>query len=206
VLAGANGAGKSSVGGELLLAAGGSFFNPDAHARRLRHQLRELDTEAANAVAWNWGRAGLERAIAARGNYAFETTLGGHTIAGLLGRAGQAGLAVRVWFVGLAHPDMNVARVRARVANGGHDIPEQDIRRRYDAGRSNLVRLLPVLDELRVYDNSEDGDPALGHSPHPRLVLHVVRQGIVGPANLAATPKWAKGIVVAALKLAADGW
>jgi predicted ABC-type ATPase len=203
VLAGANGAGKSSLGGELLIASGGSFFNPDAHARRIRELMPELDVAEANAMAWNQGRAGLERAIAMRGNYAFETTLGGQTIAALLVRAGQSGLAVRVWFVGLAHAGMNVLRVHARVLNGGHDIPEEDIRRRYDAGRSNLVRLLPVLDELRVYDNSVDADPSLGRSPQPRLLLHVVRQQMLGPADLAATPGWAKAIVVAAIKLAA---
>jgi hypothetical protein len=65
----------------------------------------------------------------------------------------------------------------------------------------NLVRLLPVLTELRVYDNSAAADPAAGDPPKPVLVLHVVRGEIVGPSELKGTPAWARPIVAAALKL-----
>ena len=66
----------------------------------------------------------------------------------------------------------------------------------------NLVSLLPVLTELRVYDNSADADPAAGHAPRPVLVLHVKCGEIVGPPDLSSTPQWAKPIVAAALKMA----
>ena len=85
------------------------------------------------------------------------------------------------------------------MAKGGHDIPERMIRKRYDAGRLNLIRLLPKLTELRVYDNSAEADPDEGHAPSPVLVLHVDRGRIAGGA-LAQTPGWAKPIVAAALK------
>ena len=65
----------------------------------------------------------------------------------------------------------------------------------------NLIRLLPVLKELRVYDNSAIADPAAGDAPLPVLVLHVVDGDIVAPAELGATPAWARPIVAAALKL-----
>jgi hypothetical protein len=63
------------------------------------------------------------------------------------------------------------------------------------------VTLLPVLTELRVYDNSATADPATGQAPKPVLVLHLHRGRIVGPSDLAATPAWAKPIVAAALEL-----
>jgi predicted ABC-type ATPase len=69
---------------------------------------------------------------------------------------------VRVWYVGLSSPELHIARVRARVAKGGHDIPEPRIRERYDASRLNLIRLLPRLSELWVYDNSVEADPDAG--------------------------------------------
>jgi predicted ABC-type ATPase len=154
----------------------------------------------ANSAAWHQGRRLLERAIAERLTYAFETTLGGATMTALLERALAAGLEVRVWYVGLATPELHVTRVRARVARGGHDIPEADIRRRFHDGRLNLVRLLPRLTELRVYDNSEEADPASGVAPSPVLLLHMVRGRIVASGELARTPPWAKPILAAALQ------
>ena len=64
-------------------------------------------------------------------------------------------------------------RVRQRVRQGGHDIPESDIRRRYEHSRLNLVQLLPALAGLRVYDNSAVADPAAGRAPQPVLLLHM---------------------------------
>ena len=85
---------------------------------------------------------------------------------------------------------------------GGHDIPEADIRRRFDSSRLNLVELMPKLAALRAYDNSVEADPAKGLTPVPRLVLHMERGRIVGPRDLAATPAWAKAIVTQGLRMA----
>jgi predicted ABC-type ATPase len=90
--------------------------------------------------------------------------------------------------------------VRARVARGGHDIPEADIRRRYEHSRLNLIALLPHLAALRVYDNSAEADPAAGKAPQPRLVLHTEGGRILNPRDLAQAPAWARPIVAAALK------
>lgn len=202
MLAGVNGAGKSSIGGAMIRAAGGEYYNPDEAARRLIAANPGLEQVKANAAAWRQGRRLLERALTEHLDFAFETTLGGATMTRLLADAAAAGVEVHVFYVGLASPDMHLDRVRQRVAGGGHDIPEADIRRRWRHSRMNLIRLLPALTELRVYDNSAVGDPAAGVAPQPVLVLHVVRGEIVAPADLSATPQWAKPIVAAALKLA----
>jgi predicted ABC-type ATPase len=200
VLAGTNGAGKSSIGGAMFRAGGADYFNPDEAARQLRAAHPHLTAEAANGAAWQGGRRLLERAIAERLDFAFETTLGGNTIARLLEQALADGIEVRVWYAGLSSPELHVARVRARVAKGGHDIPEAVIRHRFDAGRLNLIRLLPRLTELRIYDNSAEADPDTGTAPQPRLVLHVDHGRIMAPRDLEETPPWAKPIVAAALK------
>ncbi len=199
MLAGVNGAGKSSIVGAMIRAAGADYYNPDEAAKALRDADPGLDQVAANASAWHQGKRLLERAIADRLDFAFETTLGGNTIPRLLAEAASNGFEVRVWFVGLDTPEAHIARVRHRVRSGGHDIPEEAIRRRWRHSRQNLVQLLPALTELRVYDNSADADPATGHAPQPRLVLHVQRGRIVGPDDLASTPEWAQPIVAAAL-------
>jgi hypothetical protein len=88
------------------------------------------------------------------------------------------------------------------VARGGHDIPAQRIRARYDRSRLNLLRLLPRLTELRLYDNSSESDPAEGLAPQPMLLLHMVGRRTVSTCDLTATPAWAKPILMAAAKLA----
>ena len=201
VLAGVNGAGKSSIGGAMIRAAGSDYFNPDEAARRLIAANPGLEQVNANAAAWRQGKRLLERAVAERLDFAIETTLGGSTMTKILAEAAAAGFEVRIFYVGLASPELHIARVRRRVQAGGHDIPEADIRRRWRHSRMNLVRLLPELTELRVYDNSTDADPIAGDAPQPVLVLHVVRGEIVAPSDLAKTPTWARPIVAAALKL-----
>src|SRR5215467_13796527 len=79
VIAGTNGAGKSSVAGEMFLEHGVEFFNPDEAAKRLRLVNPALSLEASNAAAWQTGVRLLKRAIDQHLRFAFETTLGGHT-------------------------------------------------------------------------------------------------------------------------------
>jgi predicted ABC-type ATPase len=201
VLAGVNGAGKSSIGGAMFRASGADYYNPDEAARELMAANPGLDQVKANAGAWQQGRRLLERAIRERKDFAFETTLGGSTMPRLLSEAASQGIEVRIWYVGLASAEVHIERVRQRVRSGGHDIPESSIRRRWRHSRLNLVQLLPTLTELRVYDNTTEADPAAGRAPTPVLVLHVERVRIVGPPDLSATPDWAKPIVAAALEL-----
>lgn len=201
VLAGTNGAGKSSIGGAMLRESGADYFNPDEAARRIRSAAPGLTQAQANSAAWHQGKRLLERAIAGRLDFAFESTLGGSTIPALLARAASLGIELRVWYVGLSSPELHLARIRSRVAKGGHDIPEADIRRRWETSRLNLIRLLPKLTELRVYDNSHDADPDTGAAPLPKLVLHMSKGRIVAPRDPSATPEWAKPLVAAAMRL-----
>lgn len=187
----------------MIRAVGSDYYNPDEAARMLMAANPGLDQTPANAVAWRQGTRLLERAIDERLDFALETTLGGNTISRRLIDAASQGIEVRIWYVGLSSADAHVDRVRRRVRSGGHDIPEADIRRRWRHSRQNLVQLLPVLAELRVYDNSAHADPAEGQAPRPVLVLHVDHGEIVGPADLSTTPTWAKPIVAAALRLRA---
>lgn len=201
VLAGANGAGKSSLGGAMLVSQGVPYFNPDEAAARIRAASSGLSLVEAQSAAWLEGRRLLERAIAERLDYAFETTLGGNTIPGLLARAASQGIEVRIWYVGLASADLHVARVKSRVALGGHDIPEAKIRQRYARSLLNLIRLLPVAAEIRVYDNSYEADPHSGLTPKPQLIVHVRKGKIMASCALAATPAWAKPVMLAALMI-----
>jgi predicted ABC-type ATPase len=201
VLAGTHGAGKSSVGGAMLLESGAEYFDPDLAALRFRSANPVMTQEEANSAAWRHGKRLLERAISERLDFAFETTLGGRTIADLLAHALSEKMEVRIWYVGLATPELHIARVRSRVAAGGHDIPEAKVRERFEDSRLNLVDLMPKLTELRVYDNSAEGDPRRGIAPRPRLLLHMVRGKILDLCDLTEAPEWAKPILAMAMKL-----
>lgn len=202
VLAGVNGAGKSSIGGAYLRAQGAEYFNPDEVARAARTASPGLGQRDANAFAWQEGKRRLEAAIADRSAFTFETTLGGETITQLLVEAAALGAVVRIWFAGLESVELHLQRVAARVKKGGHDIPEADIRRRWVGSHANLIRLIPYVTDLRVYDNSVERDPATGAPPEPRLVLGIEAQRLTFPPadRLGDTPQWAKPMVFAAYR------
>lgn len=203
VLAGVNGAGKSSVLGQAMLQARGlPWFNPDTYARELV-QYQGVEPALANARAWQFGRQRLEAALQAGHNHAFETTLGGRTITRLLMQA-TGTHAVSMLFCGLTSPELHLARIAERVAHGGHDIPEDKVRERFNASRLNLIALLPHLAQLQVFDNSATvaaGMPV----PNPRLLLRMAGGQLLQPDRhdaqaLSATPAWARPVLQAALE------
>jgi predicted ABC-type ATPase len=198
VLAGPNGAGKSSILGAAVAKEQLRFFNPDEVAKRIRQERPELTNEQANSDAWREGKRLLEKAVGRGLDFAFETTMGGDSISELLERCLDDGGEVHIWYVCLASPEQHVQRVRARAAAGGHDIPEKLIRSRYHASRLNLIRLLPKLTDLWVYDNSAEADLKRG-AAQPEFILHMADGRLDGVCELAAVPGWAKPIVQAAL-------
>ena len=200
MLAGPNGGGKSSIVGEMIRESGADYFNPDEFTRKLMDRNPSLPGDQANARAWEIGKQQLEAAIATGHSFAFETTLGGRTISRLLRRAAERGMKLKIWYVALDSAERHVARVRARAARGGHDIPPQRIRERYDESRANLARLLPKVAALKVYDNSYEADVDHAERPRLKLVLDFADGQVRNREQLARTPQWAKPIVAAALK------
>lgn len=199
VLAGVNGAGKSSVAGAAIRAEGGEFFDPDSAAREVLAANPSLAAAEANARAWEIGRSRLERALTQGEFFAFETTLGGKTICDLLLAGAARGAEIHLSFVGLASPELHIERVRRRVVAGGHDIPEEKIRQRFTTSRENLVRLLPHLATLYLYDNSAEAAPKKGLRPTLLLLLHMESGKVVRRVMLDQVPGWAKPILAAAL-------
>jgi len=117
---GVNGAGKSSLGGAAVRELGGDYYNPDEIARILKVKHSELGQTEANSKAWLIGKKLLEKAIANRLDFAFESTLGANTIPVLLRDAAQTGYEIHVWYAGLSNPELHLERVRSRVRKGGH--------------------------------------------------------------------------------------
>jgi len=200
VIAGVNGAGKSSVAGERLRQSGGEYFNPDEATQRFLAASPSMTLEEANARAWHEGRRQLSDAITNRADFIFETTLGGRTITELLLKALDSGLEVAMIYVGLESAELHLDRVRSRVDAGGHDIAEAKVRERYTSSLQNLVRLAPRLTALRVLDNSADADPKTGHCPEPRELLYSEAGKLIRQSDLLICPAWAKPVFVVLLR------
>lgn len=118
VIAGVNGAGKSSIAGATFRALGSEYFNPDEAARRLMAVNPALSQKDANSAAWRQGVRLLKLAIEERLDFALETTLGGNTVTHILAQAAKQGIELHIWYVGLSSPELHLERVRARVRRG----------------------------------------------------------------------------------------
>ena len=153
VIAGPNGAGKSTLAPALLRDTFGilEFVNADTIAEG-------LSAFAPEDASFDAGRVMLGRLheLAAAGrDFAFETTLASRFYAGWLEELKTHEYRVSLVFLWLPHVELAIERVQTRVRLGGHSIPEETIRKRFERGIKNLFELyIPVADAWRVFDAS----------------------------------------------------
>lgn len=154
LLAGANGSGKTTSAPEFLPASV-RFINADDIARNLTEDVGgSKNVRAGRLLLDEWDQLEAQQA-----NFAVETTLASRSLASRIARLRAAGYQFHLIFFWLENADLSVARVAERVRQGGHDIPEVTIRRRYAAGIRNLFALyLPLADTWRIFDNTRVGN------------------------------------------------
>lgn len=116
-------------------------------------------------------------------SFAVETTLSSKQPLDTIRKAKDCGFYVNVIYVALNEPEKNVLRVAERVALGGHNVPDEDVRRRYQRSLANAPEALPLAHEAVAYDNS-----GLRH----KKVLEL-RNGVV-TWRAAQMPEWASQI------------
>ena len=148
VVAGANGSGKSSL--TKLSALQLPVIDPDAIAREISPDLPE-------SVALLAGREALNRSkeyMRSNSSFATETTLAGNTYLNLIREVKKLGWYASLIYVGIDDPETNIQRVKSRVKLGGHNVPTEDILRRYDRSLANLSKAAKIVDRLTLYDNS----------------------------------------------------
>jgi predicted ABC-type ATPase len=159
IIAGPNGAGKTTFAREFLPNEAGCpvFVNADLIATG----LAPFAPESAATRAGRLMLQEMTRHFAARISFAVESTLAGRGYLHLIDNWQAAGYRVKLIFLQLANPQEAIARVAQRVQQGGHDIPETVIRRRFAAGFKNFERLYaPRVDAWALYDNA-DAEPVL---------------------------------------------
>lgn len=145
VFAGPNGSGKSTV--TNLVEKNGEYINADD----IKASLKCSDLEAANAA-----KDLRERCIAKHKDFTFETVLSTPMNLELLKKAKENDYFVRCYYVLTASSDINVSRVLIRLSTGGHGVPEDKIRSRYDKALALIPELIPVCDIINIYDNTLD--------------------------------------------------
>lgn len=150
VFAGVNGAGKSTFfasspyaprerinSDEILTKNGGDWRNSKDQAEAMREAVKKINENFKKGISFNQ-----------------ETTLTGRSIINNIKKAKEQGYFVKVYYIGLNSADLAVQRVDQRVAKGGHGIPETDVRRRYEQSMQNLKEIIPVCNEVDIYDNT----------------------------------------------------
>lgn len=153
IIAGPNGAGKTTASYSLLpdILHCPNFVNADEIARGLSPFAPELVNIQAGRIMLQR----IEELLSQHVDFAIETTLSTRSYVQLVHRAQSLGYKVHLIFFFLETEEQAIQRVAQRVSNGGHGIPEVDIRRRFHRGIYNLLNLyMPICDNTRVYNNT----------------------------------------------------
>ena len=155
IRAGCNGAGKTTASFTILpeMLKCREFVNSEEIAKGLSPFNADSIAVAVEASRIMYKR--IKELIASGETFAMETTLATRTVANLIREAQREGYYVTLLYFWLNTPELAIERVKQRVAAGGHNIPENTIRRRYAAGIRNLFELyLPICDYWMITDNS----------------------------------------------------
>lgn len=177
VIAGCNGAGKSTIAPHLLRDAFGlkDFVNADVIAQG-------LSAFAPESVSLEAGRLMLKRLkdlANQRKSFSFETTLATRFYAKWLADLQSKGFEFHLVFLWLNSPELAFERVRERVDSGGHNIPEDVIYRRYFKGLRNFSKLYrPIANTWTLFDNSER--------------IEIIAKGFQGKAEIFSQKVWSK--------------
>lgn len=182
VFAGNNGSGKSTIRNLIIDRLGISVnVDPDSLARRIDNENPEKHRLSAGKDAIKLVRECIKN----KRDFSIETTLAGGNAIRQMQEAKDNGFEVIMFYVGLGDYRLNIDRVAARVKNGGHDIPTEDIIRRDQTSMKNLLAHLYLLDHLIVIDNSDlDGVIVLEADVNHNVIKYMAE----------TIPNWVKAI------------
>jgi predicted ABC-type ATPase len=177
VFGGCNGSGKTTLATQILSSLNNQleFVNADIIAT-------EINPDDIDAVAIQASRlmlAKLKTLFLQSEDFAFETTLAARTFALFLRKCKTQGYKINLVYVWLESSELAVNRVARRVASGGHNIPEDIIRRRYERSQRNFAELyLPIADRFQVYDNSGNNNSLIAYRSDSNQEITIIKPDI----------------------------
>ncbi len=176
VIAGPNGSGKSTL--TKIHNFSCPIIDPDAIARDVKPEpglIVERLAGKATLDLWNIY-------FSENSSFAVETTLSGKTYLKKMREFKAKGWLIKLIFIGIESPAINIRRVADRVSKGGHDVPIEDICRRYQRSMENLPKAAKIADTAFIYDNSTDE----GHQ-----LIATIEQNII-TMQTTECPQWFK--------------
>jgi predicted ABC-type ATPase len=171
IIAGPNGSGKTTFAREFLpsFVKCVEFINADY----LAEGLSPFAPEQAAIRAGRLMLARIHELAVAGKSFGFETTLAGKSYVNLLKDLKTKGYQIHLYFLWLPKVSIALERVAQRVRKGGHDIPEDVVRRRFKAGTRNLFSVYkPLLDSWSIWDASENPPRKIAAETSGRLIVH----------------------------------
>ena len=158
MFAGPNGSGKTTLTNIYRADCYefGTYVNPDVVSAFMRDTASSLTQADTDEPAQRAAISEREQLLAKRKSLTYETVFSHPSHLHYMARAREAGYQVRLVFVGMASPEVCIARVAQRVATGGHDVPPEKVRERYFKSIGNLLAGLRIAHDARVYDNTID--------------------------------------------------
>jgi len=157
VIAGPNGVGKSTLTASLTVAQGTPILDPDAIARSLNPQAPETAATWAGRVVLNRQNAYLRSGT----SFILETTLAGSAVLRLMDEARRRGFRIHLIYIGVDDVQVLLARIAGQVLDGGHAVPEHDVRRRYVRSMRHMKEAIARADNVTLLDNVLDQEPQL---------------------------------------------
>jgi len=170
LIAGPNGAGKTTFASRFLPEESGEleFVNVDLIAKG----LSPFDPGAAMGAAGRIALTRVGRLIQERKTFAWETTLSGRATQSWVSKAKEAGYFVKLIFIWIQSVDQSIGRIRQRVQEGGQNVPEQDVRRRFLKTLANFFDdVWRVADAWELFDNSSDSLRLVAIQRHDRIFI-----------------------------------
>jgi len=152
IIAGANGCGKSTFTSRSSFVYDIPLLDPDAIGKALQPTIPGTSAVAAARHVL----IAAQKHIHKRESFALETTLSGQGYLRMMIDARAPGFEVVLVYIGTENLEINLSRIRDRVLAGGHDVPEEDVRRRYTRSFKNLPTAIQRADHTILFDNSTD--------------------------------------------------
>lgn len=180
IFAGVNGAGKSTLYNIEIIKNNdlGKRINTDEIVKEIGEWKNSSDQIKAARIGISWRNEYIEKGI----SFNQETTLTGNTVLKGILKAKGKGFKIYLHYIGVKSVEIAKERVRIRVKNGGHGIPDKDIEKRYVESFENLKKSFKICDKITIYDNSE----------YIKECLLVENGNIIWDENI---PEWLENII-----------